>query len=107
MTRPRPLAELIRLSEDEFHARYGRSPISQIKRERFLRNVAVALGNWGSPEAIPGLGSALAEPSPLVRAHAAWALGQVGTHRARALLEKARVGEADRAVAEEINLALD
>jgi epoxyqueuosine reductase len=37
-----------------------------------LRNVAVALGNWGSPEAVPVLIAALSDAEPLVRAHAAW-----------------------------------
>jgi epoxyqueuosine reductase len=42
-----------------------------------LRNVAVALGNWGSPEALPALEKALADPEPLVREHAAWAINQI------------------------------
>jgi len=101
-----PLLELMALSEVEFQARYGGAPIGHIKRERFLRNVAVAVGNWGSPEAIPALGEAMTDPSPLIRGHVAWALGQMGTGRARALLEKALAQEMDAAVIEEIQLAL-
>jgi epoxyqueuosine reductase len=102
----RPLLDLIALSEDGFQDRYGRTPIGHIGRERFLRNVAVALGNWGSPEAAPGLGKAMAEPSPLVRSHAAWALGQIGIAHALALLERARTRETNPGVAEEIDLAM-
>jgi len=83
------LLELMGLSEGQFQAQYGHTPIGHIKRERFLRNVAVALGNWGAPEAVPVLERALAEPSPLIRTHAAWALGQIGTGRARTALQKA------------------
>jgi HEAT repeat protein len=51
----------------------------------FARNVCVGLGNWGSREAVPVLMSALSdpEPEPLVRAHAAWALGRVDSSEAR------------------------
>jgi epoxyqueuosine reductase len=43
------------------------------------RNVAVALGNWGGEEAVPVLTSALRDLEPVVRSHAAWALGQIRT----------------------------
>jgi hypothetical protein len=42
-----------------------------------LRTVAVALGNWGSPQAVPALARALNDEEPLVRGHAAWALGRI------------------------------
>ncbi len=101
------LLELIQLSEKEFEARYAGTAIGQIKRERFLRNVAVALGNWGAPQAAPELGELMADPSPLIRAHVAWALGEIGTGHARALLERALLRETDATVAEEIQPALD
>ena len=46
-------------------------------------NVAVALGNIGSAEAVPALIRALNDEEPLVRGHAAWALGRIGTPEAR------------------------
>jgi epoxyqueuosine reductase len=55
-----------------------RTALRRIPREVLLRNVAVALGNTGSPDAIPALVALLAERSPLVRLHAVWALGQLG-----------------------------
>jgi epoxyqueuosine reductase len=39
--------------------------------------VAVPLGNWGSPEAVPALAAALNDEEPLVRGHVAWALGRI------------------------------
>jgi len=70
-----------------------------------LRNVAVALGNWGAPEAVPALTRALEDPEPLVRGHAAWALGRIGTAEARAALEVRLARERDGAVLEELDLA--
>jgi len=57
-----------------------RTALRRISREVLLRNVAVALGNTGSPDAVPALVALLANRSALVRAHAIWALGHVGAH---------------------------
>jgi len=66
----------------------------------------VALGNSGNPDAVPPLVAALDDPEPLVRGHAAWALGRLGGRRARAALEAARRHEPDAEVAAEIAHAL-
>jgi epoxyqueuosine reductase len=71
------LIELLSLTQEEFSARFRGSPVKRAKRRGLLRNVAVALGNWGSPEAVPVLSRALADSEPLVRGHAAWALGRI------------------------------
>jgi len=71
------LMELMGLSDDEFGARFSGSSIKRAKRCGFLRNVAVALGNWGSRDAVPVLARALDDSEPLIRGHAAWALGQI------------------------------
>ncbi|MBI4365702.1 MAG: tRNA epoxyqueuosine(34) reductase QueG [Deltaproteobacteria bacterium] len=68
------LIELMAMTEDEFHRRFAGSPIRRIKRRRFLRNVAVALGNSKDPRAIPVLRRACNDAEPLIREHAAWAL---------------------------------
>jgi epoxyqueuosine reductase len=47
------------------------------------------VGNWGSSEAVPVLSAALSDPEPLVRGHAAWALGEIGSAGAFAPLEAA------------------
>jgi epoxyqueuosine reductase len=76
------LIPLLSLDKDEFHRRFHGSPILRAKRRGFLRNVAVALGNSKSREAIPALIHALNDEEPLVRGHAAWALGQIGSRPA-------------------------
>lgn len=69
-----PLLDLIALDDEEFRKRFKGSPIKRAKRRGFLRNVAVALGNWGSPEAVKALKIAARDPEPLIRSHAQWAL---------------------------------
>jgi len=72
------LLELMALDDDEFRRRFRGSPILRPKRRGLLRNVAVALGNWGNAAARPPLCAALDDPEPLVREHARWALGKIG-----------------------------
>ncbi|MFW6202003.1 MAG: tRNA epoxyqueuosine(34) reductase QueG, partial [Gemmatimonadota bacterium] len=100
------LLELMRMDEADWD-RFSRGrAIRRAKRAGFLRNVAVALGNWGSAEAVPVLVKALGDPEPLVRGHAAWALGRIGGDEARRALE-ARLGvEADAWGREEVEVAL-
>jgi len=55
-----------------------RTALRRISRDILLRNVAIALGNTRSPDAVPALVSLLGNKSALVRAHAIWSLGQLG-----------------------------
>jgi HEAT repeat protein len=66
----------------------------------------VAPGNWGAPAAVPALAIALNDEEPLVRGHAAWALGRIGTEAARQALRGRLEMEADALVREEIAAAL-
>lgn len=100
------LIPLLRLSEEAFRALFQRSPIKRAKRRGLLRNVAVALGNLRWEGAVPALAEALTDPEPLVRAHAAWALGRIGTEEAQRALEEALERETDSEVLGEIRLAL-
>jgi epoxyqueuosine reductase len=80
------LIEVFAWSEAEFLEKTRGSAIRRIGFERWLRNVAVALGNAPtSPEVIAALRSRSAEPSALVREHVAWALAQHGAAERRAL----------------------
>ena len=76
-------------------------------RAGFARNVCVGLGNWGSRDAVPVLSRALSDPEQLVRAHAAWALGRVGSAKARTALSSHASMETDALVLEELSEALD
>lgn len=100
------LLPLAYLSADEFSERFRNSPVLYATRDGFVRNVVVAIGNSGKSEAVPALKIALQDASPLVRSHAAWALGQIADERVPGILKKARAGEADAAVLEEIDTAL-
>jgi epoxyqueuosine reductase len=71
--------ELFAWNEADFNERLAGSPIRRIGHERWLRNVAVALGNAPpSPATQAALGTRLNHPSELVREHAVWALAHQG-----------------------------
>jgi epoxyqueuosine reductase len=93
-----------------FAARFRRSPIRRAKRHGMLRNVCVALGNWGDPVVVEPLTRALHDPEPMVRGHAAWALGCIlrrhGHEGAAHALTGALKPETNAWVAEEIHTAL-
>jgi epoxyqueuosine reductase len=73
------LVDLLAWSETDFNERLAGSPIRRIGHERWLRNIAVALGNaLSSPAAVAALGARLNHPSALVREHVAWALARLG-----------------------------
>jgi epoxyqueuosine reductase len=92
-------------SEEEFERHFAGTPLIRPGRAGLLRNCCVAAGNLGLRRALPALIRCLREDeSPLVRAHAAWALGEIGG--AEAALEEAAEGESDPACLEEIKLAL-
>ncbi|HIM48416.1 MAG TPA: epoxyqueuosine reductase, partial [Dehalococcoidia bacterium] len=100
------LVNLLQITEEEFRQRFKESPILRAKREGLQRNACVALGNLGDPSAVPALNDALSHISPLVRGHAAWALGQIGTVDAREALNAIRFKEVDPMVLEEIQATL-
>ncbi len=101
------LVPLLSIDEPAFRARYQGTAILRARRSGFVRNVAVALGNLGSPSAIGPLRRALAgDADPLVRGHAAWALGRIGGMEAIAALREAKGREQEEEVLTEIQGAL-
>ena len=100
------LPELLALSEAEFNARFAGTSLRRAKWDGMLRNACVALGNRRDPAAVPSLRRALRETPPLVRAHAAWALGRIASPTALESLAAASRTETDPAVLEEIRQAL-
>ena len=102
-----PLLDLIELDDAALRARFRRSPLLRAGPRGLLRNVCVALGNWGHPVAVPALARRLADPEPLLRSHAAWALGQMDDPAARLALARGWRTETDPDTRLEISLALD
>jgi epoxyqueuosine reductase len=100
------LTPFLSLSEEEFRRRFKGSPILRAKRRGFLRNVAVALGNLKDAAAVPALTESLKDRDPLVRAHVAWALGQIGGEAATDALLRRFSSEDDAEVRREIEAAL-
>ena len=68
---------LLALDEVGFRARFRKSPVRRAGRAGLLRNVAVAMGNSGHAGFVPDLLVALGDDEPLLRGHAAWALGRI------------------------------
>ena len=95
------LEELLHLSEQDFHKLFTGSPIRRPGWAAILRNVCVVLGNL--KRGVPELEQALLHPEPLVRGHAAWALGEIGE---RKVLHKVLTNESDPFVVKELELAL-
>jgi epoxyqueuosine reductase len=105
-----PLVELaerlLSVSGHGFRRLFADSPVLRAGREGLLRNVCVALGNWGSSSGVPMLARALVDSASLVRGHAAWALGTVGSPEAIALLSERAAEEEEDWVRDEIELGL-
>jgi epoxyqueuosine reductase len=97
------------LQDDAFARRFAESPVLRPGRAGMLRNVCVALGNWGDSDAIHALETALRDVDPLPRGHAAWALGRLHSEvrpRAHGILRSALDVESVDWVREEIQAAL-
>ncbi len=104
--------ELLALDEEAFRARYRGTAFARPGRNGLLRNVVVGLGNVAAPPTaasravITALARALADREPVVRGHAAWALGRTGSAEARAVVSNRLEVESDTRVREELGLAL-
>ena len=100
------LATLARLDDTTFRALLAKSPIKRIGRDRFIRNVLIAIGNSDDATLASEAEGLLADASPLVRGAAVWALSQLVDARALAVLAKARAAETDEDVLMEWRYAL-
>ena len=104
---PRPLLEdLLRLDEEAFRLRFRQSAVWRTRRSGLLRNACIALGNTGDRGSVPALVEALQDHDPLIRGHAAWALGRIGGSAARRHLEVSISGEPEPWVRDECESAL-
>ena len=93
-----PLEELARLDDAAFRTLFAGTPVKRTGRDRFVRNVMIAIGNSGSSALAAAAEAGLADASPLVRAMAVWALGQLDSGRATTLAPRALLRERDPAV---------
>jgi len=83
------LRDLARLDDAGFRALFRKSPVKRVGRDRFVRNVLIAIGNSRDTALTAEAVRLLIDPSPLVRAMAVWALGRLDAARARTLRPKA------------------
>ena len=72
-----PLAELLRLDDAAFRARFAGSPIKRLGRARFIRNVCIAAGNSGDAALLPALNRLRGDADAVVADAADWAVGEV------------------------------
>lgn len=98
--------EMLALDEATFRARYSGTPLMRAKWDGMRRNACVVLGNVGDPSGIPALVGALADADPVVRGHAAWALGRIGGAGAADALRGRGREETEPDVRDEIRDAL-
>ena len=93
------LADLAQLDDAGFRQLFAKTAIKRTGRDRFMRNVLIAIGNSGEPALAVHAERLLADPSPVVRGAAVWALGRLISKPALAALSaKYRAGESDPSV---------
>jgi epoxyqueuosine reductase len=96
------LAELARLDDTAFRALFTKSPVKRIGRDRFLRNVLIAIGNSGDVALAEEARRLLGDASPLVRGAAVWALSQLLSREEFAVMKESIVAdEQDESVRQE------
>jgi epoxyqueuosine reductase len=107
------LVWLLEMSHEQYLERFRGTAVRRAKHWMLQRNAAVALGNVGDASVLPHLVNAMRNnPHPIVRGHAAWAVGRLGTRlslteEATTALRRALADEEDETVQKEIRLAID
>jgi epoxyqueuosine reductase len=100
LTAPR-LADLAGLDDAAFRALFSGSPVKRVGRDRFVRNVLIALGNSEDVELLPVVEGLLLDPVPVVRGAAVWALGRLAPEKFAARQKFAVEAETDPTVRSE------
>jgi epoxyqueuosine reductase len=95
------LDELAALDDAAFRDVFSGSPIKRIGRDRFVRNVCIAIGNSGAARFVPLLEALVRDPSALVRGASVWALLQLDPERLSVLKAQNAPGETDPDVLKE------
>ena len=89
------LDDLSRLDDAAFRALFARSPVKRIGRDRFLRNVLIAIGNSGDVSLVHRAEALLADEAAIVRGAAVWALGRLAPERLANVHSAHATGETD------------
>jgi epoxyqueuosine reductase len=97
------LSELVRLDDAAFRTMFAKTAVKRAGRDRFVRNVLIAIGNSGDASLAPDAERLLADPSPLVRGAAVWALSKLLAREKFAALSR---NDADASVNDEWAAAL-
>ena len=100
------LADLAALDDAAFRTMFAKTPVKRTGRDRFVRNVLVAIGNSGDAALASSAEQLLDDPSTLVRGAAVWALGRLDRERLAALATARHPRESDPQVADEWTAAL-
>lgn len=95
------LADLLQLDDAAFRALFSGSPVKRVGRDKFVSNCLIAAGNSGDISFLPLVERHLADPAPLVRAMAVWALARLDAARFTVLRTERLAGEGDAVVREE------
>jgi epoxyqueuosine reductase len=100
------LVDLVRLDDGAFRALFAKSPVKRIGRDRFVRNVLIAIGNSGDASMAREAERLLGDENPLVRGAAVWALSQlIGREKFSEFASEAIGAEVDEGVREEWRVA--
>jgi epoxyqueuosine reductase len=98
------LVDVLELSEERYQSEFTGTAMRRATRSGLRRNAAIVLGNRGDDAAVPALAGALTDEDPVVRGHAAWAIGRIAPKHAA--LGAARAREDDARVRGEIERAM-
>ena len=95
------------MDNSRFRKLFAKTPVKRTGRNRFLRNVLIAIGNSEAAALAPEIEPLLGDPSPLVRGAAVWALGRLDRPRLARIASRHRSSEIDNSVQEEWAAALE
>jgi len=101
------LAALAQLDDAAFRAAFAKTAVKRAGRDRFVRNVLIAIGNSGDRVLAAAAERLLSDASPLVRGAAVWALGRLDPTRLAWLARTGRAAETDASVCDEWVVALE
>ncbi len=101
------LEDLAALDDMGFRARFSGSPVKRIGRNRFIRNVLIAMGNSGEKDMLESVRRLLADPDALVRGAAVWAISRLAGPDELVAIRGGMMPETDSSVALEWEMALE